>query len=67
MNIPFTHNAWEEFSYRMGTDETVADRIRDLIIEIRQNILKGTGKPEPLKPVLQGFWSRRPTGEHRLV
>lgn len=28
---------------------------------------KGMGKPEPLKGDLAGFWSRRITGEHRLV
>ncbi|MGH7083708.1 MAG: Txe/YoeB family addiction module toxin [Acetobacteraceae bacterium] len=27
----------------------------------------GLGKPEPLKGDLAGFWSRRITGEHRLV
>lgn len=27
----------------------------------------GTGKPEPLKNNLTGFWSRRITKEHRLV
>jgi toxin YoeB len=25
------------------------------------------GKPEPLKENLKGWWSRRITGEHRLV
>jgi toxin YoeB len=28
---------------------------------------KGIGKPEPLKFVLAGCWSRRITQEHRLV
>jgi toxin YoeB len=28
---------------------------------------KGLGKPEPLRHDLAGFWSRRITGEHRLV
>jgi toxin YoeB len=27
----------------------------------------GVGKPEPLKHELTGTWSRRITGEHRLV
>ena len=27
----------------------------------------GTGKPEPLKHELSGWWSRRVTDEHRLV
>jgi len=29
--------------------------------------LTGLGKPEPLKYVLAGSWSRRITAEHRLV
>ena len=28
---------------------------------------EGIGKPEPLKANLSGWWSRRITGEHRLV
>lgn len=27
----------------------------------------GLGKPEPLRGEMQGFWSRRISGEHRLV
>jgi toxin YoeB len=27
----------------------------------------GTGKPEPLKHALAGYWSRRVTDEHRIV
>jgi peptide/nickel transport system substrate-binding protein len=34
---------------------------------VRRDPFKGLGKPEPLKGSLAGFWSRRVTGEHRLV
>jgi toxin YoeB len=27
----------------------------------------GTGKPEPLKHALRGYWSRRIDDEHRIV
>ena len=67
MNIQFTQIAWEEFNYWLDTDDKVADRIRDLIKEIKQTPFNGTGKPEPLKFDLKGLWSRRITGEHRLV
>lgn len=67
MNIQFTSNAWEDFNYWLDTDSQVSDRIRELIDEIKQNPFKGTGKPEPLKHDLKGFWSRRITGEHRMV
>lgn len=67
MTIQFTQNAWEEFSFWLDTDADIADKIRQLIKEIKQNPFKGTGKPEALKHELQGFWSRRITQEHRLV
>lgn len=67
MNIEFTKNAWEEFSYWIETDPEIAKRIKELIKAIRQNPFKGIGKPEPLKHDLKGYWSRRITSEHRLV
>jgi toxin YoeB len=67
MNIQFTQNAWEEFSYWLETDNEVVEKISNLIKEIKQNPFKGSGKPEPLRYTLQGYWSRRITGEHRLV
>ena len=67
MNIEFTKNAWEEFSYWIETDPEIAKRIKELIKAIRTNPFKGIGKPEPLKHDLKGYWSRRITSEHRLV
>ena len=43
------------------------DKIKELIKSIKQNPFRGIGKPEPLKHGLKGYWSRRITGEHRLV
>ncbi|MDT0651045.1 Txe/YoeB family addiction module toxin [Autumnicola edwardsiae] len=42
-------------------------KIKELIKSIKENPFKGLGKPELLKHGLKGFWSRRITGEHRLV
>jgi len=67
MNTEFTPNGWEEFEYWLENDLEVIDKIRLLISSIKQSPFKGLGKPEPLKHGLQGFWSRRITGEHRLV
>ena len=67
MNFEFTSHGWEDFSYWIETDEEVVVRIKDLLKSIKQNPFKGIGKPEPLKHSLKGFWSRRITGEHRLV
>lgn len=67
MNIQFTQNAWEEFNYWLDIDSEVADKIIAQIKEIKQNPFKGSGKPEPLRHELKGYWSRRITQEHRLV
>jgi len=67
VDIYFTKNAWEDFTYWLDTDKDVALKIKTLIDSIRQNPFKGLGKPEPLKYELKGYWSRRITGEHRLV
>jgi toxin YoeB len=67
MNILFTAHGWEDFSYWIHNDVSVTLKIKELIKDIRQNPFKGIGKPEPLKHGLKGFWSRRITGEHRLV
>ena len=67
MNFEFTENGWEDFQYWMETDDTVVSKIRDLLKEIKRTPFQGTGKPEPLKHDLKGYWSRRITGEHRLV
>ena len=42
-------------------------RINALIKEIQRTPFEGTGKPEPLKHGLAGYWSRRITEEHRII
>lgn len=67
MNVEFTSHAWEEFQYWLENDAEVVRKIKELLKAIRQSPFKGIGKPEPLKHGLKGYWSRRITGEHRLV
>jgi toxin YoeB len=67
MDISFTPNGWEEFEYWIENDQDIVARIKDLIKSIRQDPFKGIGKPEPLRYDLKGYWSRRITGEHRIV
>jgi toxin YoeB len=67
MNFEFTEHAWEDFEYWMEIDPAIGQKIIDLLREIRKTPLQGIGKPEPLKYDLKGFWSRRISGEHRLV
>ncbi len=42
-------------------------RINNLIREIMRDPFTGSGKPEPLKHGLSGYWSRRINDEHRIV
>ncbi len=67
MNIEFTSHAWEEFNDWLETDIDTAKKIKEVIKAFKQNPFKGTGKPEPLRYDLKGFWSRRISFEHRRV
>jgi toxin YoeB len=51
----------------VGTDRKVALRAFDLIEAIMRDPFTGIGKPEPLKYLALGAWSRRLTQEHRIV
>ena len=48
-------------------DKKILKRINTLIRECQRTPFEGTGKPEPLKANLSGFWSRRIDEKHRLV
>lgn len=67
MTFEFTQNAWEEFEYWIEMDTDIVFKIKELLKDIKKTPFQGMGKPEPLKHDLKGFWSRRITGEHRLV
>lgn len=57
----------EDLRYWVRTDRNAALRILDLVEAAMRDPFTGIGKPEPLKFVLAGCWSRRITQEHRLV
>lgn len=65
--VGWTDNAWEDYLYWQKEDQKIFDEINNLIEECRRNPFTGTGKPEPLRNDLTGYWSRRITREHRLV
>lgn len=48
-------------------DRKTLKRINALLKEIARTSFSGTGKPEPLKYVLSGYWSRRVTRQDRIV
>ena len=57
----------EDLRYWVETDRKLAIRAFDLIEAILRDPFKGIGKPEPLKFLTPGAWSRRLTQEHRIV
>ncbi len=57
----------EDLRYWVETDRKLALRTFELIEAIMRTPFEGIGKPEPLKYLAQGCWSRRLTQEHRIV
>lgn len=57
----------EDLRYWVETDRKIVLRIFQLIEAIMRDPFQGIGKPEPLKFLGPGVWSRRITQEHRLV
>lgn len=57
----------EDLRYWVETDRRVALRALDLVEAILREPFAGIGKPEPLKYLASGTWSRRLTQEHRIV
>ena len=57
----------EDLRHWVESDRKVALRAFDLIEAIMRDPFTGIGKPEPLKYLSSGTWSRRLTQEHRIV
>ena len=57
----------EDLRYWVRTDRNTAIRVLDLVEAVLRGPFEGAGKPEPLRYLLAGCWSRRITQEHRLV
>jgi toxin YoeB len=57
----------EDLRYWVTTDRKVALRVLELVEDVMREPFTGLGKPEPLKHLLTGAWSRRITQEHRMV
>ena len=57
----------EDLRHWVKTDRSTAIRVLDLVEAVLRDPFQGPGKPEPLRYLLAGCWSRRITQEHRLV
>ena len=57
----------EDLRYWIEIDRKTPMRAFDLVEAVMRDPFTGIGKPEPLKYLSPGVWSRRLTQEHRLV
>ncbi len=57
----------EDLRYWIETERRVALRLVDIVESVMRNPFEGVGKPEPLKHLGPGIWSRRLTQEHRVI
>ena len=67
MRFVFTSHGWEDYVHWQSTDRSTLKRINRLLDDIARDPFDGIGKPEQLRHVLAGAWSRRIDAEHRLV
>ena len=66
-NAVFQPEFREDLEYWIKTDRKTALRALKIVEEIMRNPFQGIGKPEPLRYLASGTWSRRLTQEHRIV
>lgn len=57
----------EDLCYWVETDRKAALRVLKIVEAVLRDPFRGIGKPEPLKHLAAGVWSRRLTQEHRIV
>jgi toxin YoeB len=67
VRLVFTPNGWEDYKHWLQTDRQIVKRINRLVDDALRDPSDGIGKPEPLRHMFTGAWSRRITDEHRLV
>jgi toxin YoeB len=60
-------NFIEDLRYWTANAVKTASKVLELVEAVRRDPFTGIGKPEPLKGLGPGVWSRRITQEHRLV
>lgn len=65
--LAFDRDGWDDYTYWQGQDRKTLRRINTLIQDVLRDPFDGIGKPEPLKHILDGAWSRRIDDANRLV
>ena len=67
MKLTFQEEGWDDYLHWQTQDRKTLKKINALIRECLRTPFTGTGKPEPLKGDLAGWWSRRIDGANRLI
>ena len=57
----------EDLRYWVQTERRITLRALAIVEAVLRDPFAGIGKPEPLKYLTPGMWSRRLTQEHRVV
>ncbi len=66
--LNFSNQAIKDIEYhKKSGNKPFLKKLFILLEELYDHPLSGTGKPEPLKHNLTGYWSRRINKEHRLI
>lgn len=65
--LAFDPNGWEDYLSWQTQDRKTLKRVNQLIADVLRDPFVGIGKPEPLKHILAGAWSRRIDEANRLV
>jgi toxin YoeB len=67
-SIVFEGDTWERYEELRKKDSALHRTLRRQLKEMRRgDPTRGTGKPEPLKHGLSGYWSRRLSHGDRLI
>jgi len=66
--VDITDEAKEDIRrwHKVG-DKALLKKIKRILLELSEHPTTGTGKAEPLRGDLAGYWSRRLNKQHRVV
>ncbi len=65
--LAFDRHGWDDYTHWQSQDRKTLRRVNALIADLIRDPFTGIGKPEPLKHILAGAWSRRIDDANRLV
>lgn len=67
MKLIWQDEAWDEYLYWQMQDKKTLRKINRLLNDIKRNGYNSSGKPEPLRGNLSGYWSVRIDEKNRIV